>query len=166
MRIRFSRCLISLVVLFGLQGSYAWADGAADAKVVNAFLTAWQSHDVEKILSMVSDDCYYKNVPALSPGDGSMTGRAKMREFLAPFFRGDTLIVPFKFHTDVKFTIAGDGAVAVERVDEFEIANATFDLPVAGIFKVKNGKITYWVDYFDGKTFEPVTTLMKSLAKK
>lgn len=161
-----SRYLIPIALLCGIPVSYAWADEGADAKVVRAFLASWGSLDVEKTLSMLSEDCYYQNVPALSPGDGSIKGRPKIREFLTPFLRGDALIVPFKFYTKVKFTIEGESAVAVERVDEFEVANSKFDLPVAGVFKVKNGKIIYWVDYFDGPTFEPVATLMKSLAKK
>ena len=36
-----------------------------------------------------------------------------------------------------------------ERIDTLVIGDVTTKLPVAGIFKVHDGKITEWRDYFD-----------------
>jgi len=140
--------------------------GELDAMIVNDFIAAWHTHDVDKIMPFVSDDCHYENVPSLTGENPVVTGRANMRAFLAPFFAKDPLIVPFLFHTEVKLTVIGDEAIASQRIDHFEIGNTQFAVPVAGFFKVKDGKIVYWVDYFDGSTIAPVSTLMKSLAKK
>lgn len=117
-------------------------------------------------MSFVSDDCHYENVPSLSGDNPVILGRQKMREFLAPFFVKDPLIVLFKVTTKIKDTVSGGGAVALERVDYFEIGNSKIVLPVAAMFKVKDGKITYWIDYFDGAAIAPVTTLMTTLMKK
>ena len=40
-----------------------------------------------------------------------------------------------------------------ERVDTLVIGDASTKLPVAGIFKIENGKITEWRDYFDMAQF-------------
>lgn len=156
---------MAVVLSWAAIGTSAYAS-KADAKVVSDFLDAWQTHDVDKIMSFVSEDCHYENFPSLSGDNPVITGRDNMRTFLAPFFAKEPLIVPFKFHTEVKLVVVGDGAVASERVDYFEIGSGKFALPVAGFFKVKDGKIVYWKDYFDGPTIEPITTLMTALAKK
>ena len=36
-----------------------------------------------------------------------------------------------------------------ERVDMFDTGTKKISLPVAGVFEVKNGKISAWRDYFD-----------------
>ena len=48
-------------------------------QVVNAFMAAFDRKDLDGALALVTDDCYYDNVPL-----GDMRGREKMREFLAP----------------------------------------------------------------------------------
>ncbi|MGH8597308.1 MAG: nuclear transport factor 2 family protein, partial [Gammaproteobacteria bacterium] len=77
------------------------ADDASATKVVRDFLDSWHSFDIDKIMSFVSDDCHYENVPSLTGENPVIIGREKMREFLAPFFVKDPLVVPFKFHTEV-----------------------------------------------------------------
>lgn len=142
----------------------ARAQDGDPAKVVQDFLTSWTSGDIDKVMSYVADDVRYENIPPLGP-EGVMVGKDKMRAFLADFFAKDPLIVPMKFNTEVKQTIAGGDGVAIERVDHFEIAASKFDVPVAAMFHVKGGKIVYWTDYFDGQAFQPVGTLMTALKR-
>ena len=52
-------------------------------QVVNAFMAAFDRKDLDGALALVTDDCYYDNVPL-----GDMRGREKMREFLAPIVAG------------------------------------------------------------------------------
>jgi limonene-1,2-epoxide hydrolase len=47
---------------------------------------------------------------------------------------------------------AGD-VVFTERIDKFRNAIVTFDLPVAGVFEVKDGKIVAHRDYFEYQTW-------------
>lgn len=89
-----------------------------------------------------------------------------MRTFLAPFFAKDPLIISFNLRTEIKNSMPGGDGVAIERVDNFEIGNSKFAVPVAGLFRVKDIKVVYWIDYFDGASIAPVVTLMTSLAKQ
>jgi limonene-1,2-epoxide hydrolase len=44
------------------------------------------------------------------------------------------------------------GTVLNEREDRFEIHGRWVTLPVAGIFEIRDGRITLWRDYFDKAT--------------
>ena len=47
----------------------------------------------------------------------------------------------------------GSGTVMNERTDRFEMGDRWIELPVAGLFTVRDGTITLWRDYFDDATF-------------
>jgi limonene-1,2-epoxide hydrolase len=51
---------------------------------------------------------------------------------------------------------SGDPAndtVFTERVDRFVMSGKKIELPVAGVFEVRDGKIAAWRDYFDMAAF-------------
>ena len=158
--------VMALVLLCIAVVPTVFAQDTAETKVVQAFLASWDSHDITKIMAFISDDCYYKNVPSLSGPNPVISGHQAISAFLAPFFAKDPLTVPSKFFTEVKNVVAGGDGVALERVDNFEFGSTKIAVPVAAMFRVKNGKITYWVDYFDGSVFAPVSTIMGAFAKK
>ena len=45
-------------------------------------------------------------------------------------------------------TATGD-VVMNERTDRFLVKGEWYDLPVAGVFELRDGKIALWRDYFD-----------------
>ena len=163
-----SRNLFAMVLVLACMSVMpaASAQDTAETKIVQAFLASWASHDISKIMAFISDDCYYKNVPSLSGPNPVISGHQAISAFLAPFFVKEPLTVPSKFFTEVKNVVAGGEGVALERVDNFEFGSTKIAVPVAAMFRVKNGKITYWVDYFDSGAFAPVTTIMAAFAKK
>ncbi|MGH7960254.1 MAG: limonene-1,2-epoxide hydrolase family protein [Candidatus Binatia bacterium] len=130
-------------------------------KVIEAFMRTWTDGDVDKTVSYLAEDVDYINIP-MDP----IKGRAKAREFLAPFFSKDPLIVPFAIRIDIKQILADGEMVMLERVDHFKIAGKEWALPVIAVFEVKNGKITVWKDYFDMGQLQPVVTLIDALLKK
>jgi limonene-1,2-epoxide hydrolase len=48
---------------------------------------------------------------------------------------------------------ASGDVVFTERVDVFTYPDNTVELPVAGVFEVRDGKIAAWRDYFDVNMF-------------
>jgi limonene-1,2-epoxide hydrolase len=48
--------------------------------------------------------------------------------------------------------------VLTERLDKFVLGGKTVELPVAGVFELKDGKITAWRDYFDMATWTKQAT--------
>ena len=112
-------------------------------QVVNDFIAAVGRKDQDGAMALVAEDCYYDNVPI-----GDMRGHEKMLEVLGPMFRSKG---PLEFEI-VRQTCAGN-IVMNERIDRFEIKGRQLGLPVAGIFEVNDGKITFWRDYFDNGMF-------------
>ncbi len=164
MKTKSWRLVMLLVAACVLPSVYA--EDTAEAQLVKDFLASWQSNDIDKIMSYLAADCYYANYPSLSGSDPVIKGHDTIRAFLTPFFRKDPLTVPFQFHTEITNVVAGSDGVAIERRDFFDTGNLHQSVPVAGFFRVKDGKINYWVDYFDGIAFQPITTIMQTYSKQ
>ena len=111
--------------------------------VVNQFIEAIGRKDQAAAMELIADDCYYDNVPV-----GDMTGKDKMAEFLAPMFKGSGP-VSFEIHRQT----ASGNIVMNERTDRFVMRGKEISIPVAGVFEVNDGKITFWRDYYDNGMF-------------
>ncbi|ERY35694.1 hypothetical protein Q067_02329 [Pseudomonas aeruginosa BL13] len=53
-------------------------------------------------------------------------------------------------------TMSQDDMVMNERTETWEYEGTTVVLPVAGVFRIEDGKIARWNDYFDEKTIKPL----------
>ena len=45
----------------------------------------------------------------------------------------------------------------VERLDRFSVGGKPVELPIAGVFEIRDGKIAAWRDYFDMATWTRLT---------
>ena len=119
----------------------AVAQSATD--IVHAFLDHMERLDYDAGLKLVSDSCEYVNPPPLPV----VHGPAGIRGVLEPFF-APTLENEFKI---LRESSSGP-LVFLERLDRHRLADKWVELPVTGVFEVREGKITYWRDYFDAAT--------------
>lgn len=111
---------------------------------VRAFCEAWKSRDATAIAALMSEDCFYHNVP-MEP----VIGRPAIIEFIRGFL-GDAKTVQFEI---LAIAETADGTVLTERVDHFDYGGRKMALPVMGSFKLKDGLISRWLDYFDMAPF-------------
>jgi limonene-1,2-epoxide hydrolase len=112
-------------------------------QLVEEFCAAWKARDVDAILGYFAEDAVYHNIP-LEPAVGLEAIRGVLEMFVPPA-------------DEIEFTIhlimsAGD-AVFTERTDRFVMGGKTIELPVAGVFELRDGKIAAWRDYFDMQSF-------------
>lgn len=114
-------------------------------QVVRDFLAAWPRRNIEELMSFFAPDAVYHNVP-VAPLRGAPAIRAAFEGFL--------IAMP-EICLDV-VSLAGRGDVVhTERIDRFQLPSGErFDLPVAGIFELRAGKIVRFSDYFDLASFE------------
>ncbi len=117
---------------------------AANEKLVTDFCTAWSHLNTDEVLSYLAEDCFYHNIP-MEP----MVGHAAVRKFVEPFLKNATSAT-----FDIKHTTSAGNVVMNERVDSFVMGPKTISLPVAGVFEIRDGKISAWRDYFDLDTFQ------------
>ncbi len=112
-------------------------------KVINQFCKAWERKNLDELMGYFAEDAVYHNIP-MEPARGKAAIRQVINTFL-PMAES----VAFK----VLNTASAGDVVINERVDIFKIGPKTIEIPVAGVFEVKNGKIAAWRDYFDLATW-------------
>ncbi|WP_085340513.1 limonene-1,2-epoxide hydrolase family protein [Aquidulcibacter paucihalophilus] len=117
--------------------------GHQSIEVVRSFLKAMEPLDYDTALAFVAPSCVYINPPPI----GEVMGPQGIRAVLKPFF-SPTLENEFKILRES----ASGGIVFLERLDRHRLKDKWVELPVTGVFEVKDGLITYWRDYFDAAT--------------
>ena len=128
---------------------------AENEKVVTAMCQSLLSADMTKVVSYLSENVIYHNIP-WEP----VTGHAGVRQVLDPFVHGANCALA---KMDIKNTTSSGNVVMNERMETWVKGNVRLELPVLGVFEVKNGKITQWRDYFDAGSVAP---LMEAIRQK
>jgi len=114
-----------------------------NVETVQEFCAAFARRDSAELLEYFADGAVYHNMP-MAPVAGKDAIKGVLDMFLKP-----AQSVEF-----VMLRIAGAGdAVLTERLDRFVLGGRAVELPVAGVFELKDGKITAWRDYFDMATW-------------
>ena len=113
-------------------------------EIVKEFIAAWGRNDVDEIMSFFQRDAIYHNIPA-APVEGVEAIRPVIESFA-----GNA--------TEIEWVLSdiaesASGAVMTERIDRFEIGGKWIELPVMGIFELRDEKIVHWRDYFDMQQF-------------
>lgn len=135
---------LTVLSLFIIPESVMAEDKKNPLEVVMAFSDAMEKMDFDEGLKYVSGDIEYIN----SPGT-TVRGPDGIRQVLEPFF------APIEENIFVIHRKGMDGNfVFLERLDRHRISQGWFELPVAGIYEVKDGKIIYWREYFDLATIQ------------
>lgn len=107
--------------------------------IITAMTNAMAVKDYDAALPLFTDDCVYENMPM-----GAVTGPAGVRAVLEPFF-APTIENQFI----ILRTAVNGTTVFVERLDRHRLATGWVELPVTGVFEIRDGKIALWRDYFD-----------------
>ena len=112
-------------------------------KVVADFCQAFTRKNIDEIMGYFTDDAVYHNMP-MEPARGKDAIRATINSFLPGSDR-----IEFK----ILHTASNNNIVFNERMDMFDMGEKRVEVPVAGMFEVRGGKITLWRDYFDLQTY-------------
>jgi limonene-1,2-epoxide hydrolase len=110
------------------------------------FIDAWNDNDMDRVHAFMAEDIFYHNVP-MEP----IVGRTAAREFADAFGVGTKMKADWQL-----VSIAENGEhVLTERIDSFTNPEGKkISVPLMGSFRVRDGVITEWRDYFDLPTFE------------
>jgi limonene-1,2-epoxide hydrolase len=119
------------------------SDPSSPADLVRSFCDAWSTLDVEVLGAYFAEDAVYHNIP-IDP----VKGVGDIKAFIASFAAGASAI-----EFQVAHLIADGPVVVTERVDVFTYPHTRIELPVMGIFEVRDAKISAWRDYFDMNQF-------------
>ena len=112
-------------------------------QIVRDFLAAWPAKKIDELMSYFTDDAVYHNIPV-----APVKGKKDIREVFTGFLSA------FSIELIVVNAAASGNVVFTERIDRFDMNGKRFDLPVNGVFELRNGKIASFRDYFDLASFE------------
>lgn len=118
-------------------------------EVVNEFIARIERADLNGACELVTDDVEYDNVPM-----GKVYGPDGIKSVLDQL-SGTIDNVEWVVHRQC--TVGN--VVMNERTDRFGKDGHWIDLPVAGFFELRDGRISLWRDYFD------MGTLMNGIAE-
>ena len=108
-------------------------------ELVRKFCEAFSRMNADEIPEFFTEDAVYHNIP-VAPAQGDEASRSVLEISLKP-----SQAVEF----DILNISASGEVVWTERLDKFSMGDRQVELPVAGVFEVKEGKIFAWRDYFD-----------------
>lgn len=115
-----------------------------NSETVRQFMETWAQRDVAQIMDFFSEDASYCNIPMGPP----LEGKAEIREFIEGFI-GAAQHLDFK----ISHQLSNGDLVMNERVDILQFGGEAISLPVMGVFRLEDGKIREWRDYFDMAAF-------------
>ena len=109
-------------------------------ETVTALIEANEASDIGALLALLTDDIVYENVPM-----SVMNGHDEIRAMLTPFLEGAERVA-----WEVLEQVESGDTVMNERIDRFWLpGDHRIELRVAGVFKVRDGLVCLWRDYFD-----------------
>ena len=103
----------------------------------------WATMSLEDFREVMTEDCDYRNVPI--EGDrhiGPDAAHAVLR----------TMGVKWDVELTVVNLVGDDRVVMTERSEHFtrkDGSRAPFELPVMGVFELRDGRVAAWRDYFE-----------------
>lgn len=112
----------------------------SNLSLVTAFIHAINHKQSELVRSMLSEDCFYHNIP-MEPVIGPDATIALLDVI-------DAKTEQTKWQINA-IALSAEGHVLTERSDDFLINGEWLRLPVMGIFECDGQKIRVWRDYYD-----------------
>ena len=119
-----------------------------NVKLVTDFCRAWSNRNIEELVAYFSEDAVYHNMP-MPPMKGKPAIQAILNQIIAPASAIDF---------EIRHVAESGNVVFTERIDRFHMGGKKVELPVAGVFEIKDGKIVAWRDYFDMPTWTRQTS--------
>lgn len=116
---------------------------SANTELIEEFCKAWSRLDPSELAAYFTEDGIYHNMPA-----GPVEGRDEIEKFIRGFAGSWT-----KTDWDILNLAEAGDVVIVERLDCTQAGDKAVDLPCAGVFTLREGKIACWRDYFDLGTY-------------
>jgi limonene-1,2-epoxide hydrolase len=106
--------------------------------MIREFLHAWERRDTDHIVASFTDDAVYHNI-SLEP----LVGRAAIRNFVAAHEGAP----PGRL--EIRHQLVSRNVVMNERIDHIILGGREVDLPICGVFEIRDGRIARWTDYYD-----------------
>jgi limonene-1,2-epoxide hydrolase len=116
-----------------------------NVRTIRGFCAAFAKGDIDEVLGYFAEGAVYHNMP-MDPAVGADAIRAVLQLFVSG---------PGAVEFEVLAVAASEDLVFTERVDRLSLGGRSVELPVAGVFQLRDGQIVAWRDYFDMAALTP-----------
>lgn len=113
-------------------------------EIVVDFCAAFERLNSKDLLAYMAPEIVYENVPL-----PAMRGIDEAASFLTPLLT-HAIKIEFKI-LNIAVSASGE-QVLTERMDRLHFPTGIVDIPLMGIFVVREGKIVEWRDYADNQS--------------
>lgn len=113
-------------------------------ETVTALVTACEARDLDAVCALVTHDIEYDNVPI-----GAVHGPDGVRSVLS----GGVTAAAEQVEWVVLNQVASGDVVMNERIDRFLVDGRWIEIPIAAVFRLRDGRVCLWRDYFDLETY-------------
>lgn len=140
-------CLLTMMVTACAREPHSATTSAPDA-LAREWIEAWDSHDINRILTYYAEDAFYEDVPTVENGWGVPSrGHQMIREALVEMFQ-EMPDLGLKF---VSASGAGDRMVVewVMTGSQYRDYSGKFSIRAVSVVKLKGDKIASVSDYYD-----------------
>ncbi|MGE3773070.1 MAG: limonene-1,2-epoxide hydrolase family protein [Gammaproteobacteria bacterium] len=120
----------------------------ANAELVTRFCQSLLAADMAASCRYLAPDVYYHNMPW-----DPVVGHDAVRKVLDPLVHGANCALR---RMQVEHTLADGDIVMNARLETWERQGVRVELPVAGLFVVRDGLVRRWIDYWDLATIAPL----------
>lgn len=141
---------------FMLPAAPALAGDTENIAVVEAYLAAWNDHNIEAAVSHFADNVVYYDSSVGTPVEGreaAKTGVVANFINAVPDLRWEMQGEPVASGDKVAFEWTFSGANTGAWGDGTAPANKAFSITGASIFEIKDGAIVHQSDYYDALGF-------------
>ena len=115
---------------------------------VTEFCQSLRGGDMANSCAFLTPDVFYHNTP-WEP----VVGHAAVRKVLDPLLHGPKHALQ---KMDIQYTVGNSEVVMNARLETWTRREVTVELPVAGLFILRDGLIARWCDYWDLATIQPL----------
>jgi limonene-1,2-epoxide hydrolase len=121
--------------------------------LVTEFCHCLAAGDMAATCSYLTEDVVYHNMPW-----APVVGHAAVRKVLDPLAHGPGHALR---RMEISHTAGAGNVVMNARMETWERRGVRVELPVAGLFVVREGRIARWSDYWDLATVQPLLDTFK-----
>jgi limonene-1,2-epoxide hydrolase len=114
-------------------------DTSDNLRTIRNFCAAFGKGDIDELLGFFAQGAVYHNMP-MDPAVGADAIRGVLQLFVSG---------PGAVEFEILAMAASEDLVFTERVDRLSLGGRSVELPVAGVFQLRDGQIVAWRDYFD-----------------
>ncbi|MDF2765433.1 MAG: hypothetical protein K0S81_2427 [Rhodospirillales bacterium] len=147
--------LAAVLMIAALVTGVASAAEMSAAEVAEGYLAAWNAKDVEKAASYYADDVEYFDVTLGEAHKGRDEAREVVQTFVtaAPDLKWEMKGEPIVSEDGIAFQWTFSGTNTGAWGPDTPATNKPFSFDGVTFMRVKDGKITYQGDYYDGHGF-------------